>query len=351
VLANGAEGEPASKKDRALLREVPHLVLDGIAVAARSVGADEAVVAVGEYDARGAQGIEEAIRERGQAGLDIDPRVAVMRTPESFISGQETALINLANTGLALPTFVGPRPFERGVQRLPTLVQNVETLAHIGLIARHGAAWFRQLGTPSDPGSAVVTVSGHVRAPGVYEIDQGMPLTQLLDTVGAPEQLAGVLIGGYFGSWVEPDALPELRLSPGDLAQHGASLGAGVIAVLGEQACPVAETSRVADYLASQSAGQCGPCAHGLPAVADAVQRLATGTATHADRMNLERWLTELPGRGACQHPDGAVRFLVSSLRVFASQFAAHAREGVCPRCRRPGVLPVDQGRADPLAA
>ena len=113
----------------------------------------------------------------------------------------------------------------------------------------------------------------------------------------------------------------------------------------------MAETSRVADYLAGQSAGQCGPCAHGLPAAADAVQRLATGTATRADRMDLDRWLTELPGRGACQHPDGAVRFLASSLRVFAAQFAAHARNGVCPGCRRPGVLPVGEGRADPVAA
>ena len=352
VLANGSEGEPASKKDRALLREAPHLVLDGIAIAASAVGAEEAVVAICESDERGARGIENALRERREAGLAGDPRFAVMRTPETFISGQETALINWANSGPAVPTFVGPRPFERGVQRLPTLVQNVETMAHIGLILRHGAGWFRELGTDADPGSTLVTVAGDVAAPGVYEIEQGMTLGQLLATVEAEARPSGVLIGGYFGSWIDPVAHPEVRLSPGDLARHGASLGAGVIAVLGERSCPVAETSSVADYLAGQSAGQCGPCANGLPAVADAIQRLATGTATRDDRMDLERWLTELPGRGACHHPDGAVRVLKSSLGLFADRFAAHARHGQCPSCRGRRVLPVKtRDRPEPLAA
>jgi NADH:ubiquinone oxidoreductase subunit F (NADH-binding) len=351
VLANGAEGEPASKKDRVLLREAPHLVLDGVAVAAHAVGAEEAIVAVSEADARGARGIEEAARQRAAAGPPNDPRFTLMSVPEAFVTGQETALINWANSGEAKPTFTGPRPFERGIQRLPTLVQNVETLAHLALIARHGPSWFRALGTPADPGSALVTVAGQVGAPGVYEIEHGTSAEQLLDTVGAPEQPAGLLIGGYFGSWVEPAVIPELQLSPQQLAAHGASLGAGVIAVLGPEACPVAETRRVADYLASQSAGQCGPCAHGLPAVADVVQRLAGGTATSPERMDLKRWLGELPGRGACHHPDGAVRFISSALRVFAAEFADHARRGPCNRCSGPAILPVGQLPASGLVA
>lgn len=341
VLANGSEGEPASKKDRVLLRELPHLVLDGIAVAARVVRTDEAVVAVCESDRRGAEGIEQALRERRQARFPDDPRFSLLRTPVGFISGQETALINWANTGVAKPTFVGPRPFERGVRRLPTLVQNVETLAHIALIARHGARWFRELGEPADPGSALSTVSGAVRAPGVYEFEHATPLAQLLEIVGAERRPAGVLIGGYFGSWIAPDQISEVALGPEHLARHGAMLGAGVIVVLGDQACPVAETSRVADYLAAESAGQCGPCASGLPAMADMIQRVATGVVSRQDRMGLERWFTELPGRGACQHPDGAIRFLSSSLRVFAAEFADHGRNGPCERCAHPPVLPV----------
>jgi NADH:ubiquinone oxidoreductase subunit F (NADH-binding) len=341
VLANGAEGEPASRKDRVLLRELPHLVLDGVSVAAHAVGAREAVIAVSEADVRGARGIEQAVRERQQAGLSGDPGFTLMPTPESFISGQETALVNWANAGLAKPTFTGARPFERGIQRMPTLVQNVETLAHLALIARHGPDWFRALGTPADPGSALVTVVGQVGAPGVYEIEHGTPLEQLLEMVGAPARPTGLLLGGYFGSWLEGERIPELRLSPGELSAHGASLGAGVVAVLGPDACPVAETARVTDYLASQSAGQCGPCVHGLAAVADVVQRLAAGLATAAERMDLSRWIGELPGRGACQHPDGAVRFLSSALRVFADEFADHAHHGPCQLCAAPAVLPV----------
>lgn len=345
VLANAAEGEPASKKDRMLLRELPHLVLDGIAVAAHAVGADEAVVAVSEADKRGARGIEQAVHQRQAAGLTHDPRFTLIRTPESFISGQETALINWANAGVARPTFIGPRPFERGIQGASTLVQNVETLGHLALIVRHGAGWFRSLGTPVDPGSALATVAGQVDAPGVYEIEHGTSVDQLLEMVGSPSRPVGLLIGGYFGSWVQPDLVSQLRLAPEHLALHGASLGAGVIAVLGQDACPAAETARVADYLASQSAGQCGPCAHGLPAVAGVVQRLVAGIAARAEWMDLERWLTELPGRGACQHPDGAVRFISSALDVFADEFADHARHGPCNRCARPRVLPVGKSR------
>jgi NADH:ubiquinone oxidoreductase subunit F (NADH-binding) len=345
VLANGSEGEPASKKDRVLLRELPHLVLDGVAVAARAVGADEAIVAVCESDGRGARGIEQALRERRQARVPDDPRFSLLRTPAGFISGQETALISWANAGLAQPMFIGPRPSERGVRRLPTLVQNVETLAHIALIARHGVRWFRELGEPADPGSVLLTVSGAVRAPGVYEIEQATPLAQVLEIVGAQRRPTGVLIGGYFGSWIAPEEISEVALGLDHLRRRGAMLGAGVIVVLGDQACPVAETSRVADYLAGESAGQCGPCANGLPAIADAVQRLATGVASREDRIDLERWLTELPGRGACQHPDGAIRFLASSLRVFATEFADHGRHGPCDRCARPPVLPVERRR------
>ena len=223
----------------------------------------------------------------------------------------------------------------------PTLVQNVETLAHVALIVRHGADWFRQLGTGRDPGSTLITVSGAVGPPGVYEIEHGMPLAELLDITGVADELIAVLIGGYFGSWLPATQIPLLRLSPGQLAQHRASLGAGVIVALGSGACPVAETTRIADYLAAQSAGQCGPCVNGLGAIADTVQQLASGTATRSALSDLERWTSELQRRGACQYPDGAARFIASALRVFADAFRDHARRGRCQRCSSIPVLPA----------
>ena len=256
------------------------------------------------------------------------------------MAGQESALVNVLSGGEAKPSF-DPRPFEHGVERRPTLVQNVETLAHLGLIVRHGAGWYRQLGTARDPGSALVTLSGSVSAPGVYEIEHGAPLEQLLDAAGLTDELAAVLIGGYFGSWFGAAAIPRLLLSPAELAEHGASLGAGVIVALGQSACPVAETARVADYFALQSAGQCGPCVHGLTAIADTLQQLASGTATPTAGRDLARWSSSIAGRGACQFPDGATRFVSSALRVFADAFDDHLRHGPCPRCGTAPVLPV----------
>ena len=341
VVANGSEGEPASKKDRALLRELPHLVLDGAAVAARAVGAREAIVVVSSEDERAVRSLEHALRDRRAAGLPGDPRFELFELPPGYVAGQETAVVSALNGGPAKPTFAPPLPFERGVRRRPTLVQNVESLAHLALIARHGAGWFRQLGTPADPGSALVTVSGAVAAPGVYEIEQGMPLSELLEVTELTDRVAGVLVGGYFGTWLSPDAAQEARLSPGDLREYGAALGAGVIVVLGADACPVAETARVADWFAAESAGQCGPCLNGLEAIAATVQQLATGTASRAAWSDLERWRRDIPRRGACAHPDGAIRFITSALCTFGAELRDHARRGPCERCARPPVLPA----------
>ncbi|MBV8989436.1 MAG: hypothetical protein JO372_12830, partial [Solirubrobacterales bacterium] len=335
---NGAEGEPASKKDRMLLRELPHLVLDGVAVAARAVGAEEAVVTFAETDQRSARSLERAVRERWDDRTGDDPRFHLFAVRDGFVSGQETALVSALNGEAGKPTF-GARPFEHGVHRRPTLVQNVETLAHLALIARHGAAWFRQLGTAQEPGSRLVTMAGAVEAPGVYEIEQGVSLAELLDLAGAEPDFRAVLLGGYFGSWLPAPLPPDLRLAREDLRPHGASLGAGVVVLLPRSACPVAETTRVADYLASESAGQCGPCVNGLSAIADALQQLASGTAAGQTEAALERWTREVPGRGACQHPDGAARFVSSALRAFAEEFRDHARHGPCDRCRRSRVL------------
>ena len=267
VVANGSEGEPASKKDRALLRESPHLVLDGAAVAARAVDAQHAIVVVSAEDERSVRSLGVALRHRAAAGLDGDPQFELFVLAPGYVAGQETALVSALNGGPARPTFAPPLPFERGVRGRPTLVQNVETLAHLALIARHGAAWFRQLGTELDPGSALVTLSGAVAAPGVYEIEHGMPLSELLEVARLTDRVAGVLVGGYFGTWLTADVAHKLRLSAGHLREYGAALGAGVIVVLGADACPVAETARVAAWFAAESAGQCGPCVNGLDAI------------------------------------------------------------------------------------
>jgi NADH:ubiquinone oxidoreductase subunit F (NADH-binding) len=340
VAINGVEGEPASNKDRALLRQAPHLVLDGAAVAASAVGATKVYVAFSELDQSSGESLATAVDERDGLRDELEPQFVLIEAPERFIGGQDTALVNLLSGGPGLPTF-GARPHERGVSGRPTLVQNAETLAHLALIARHGAEWFRKLGTDEDPGSALITLSGSVEAAGVYEIEHGQPLASVLDQARATEPLRAVLIGGYFGSWVRSTAARTARLAPGTLREHGASLGAGVIVALGESACPVAEVARVARWFSEQSAGQCGPCVNGLGAIAAAFGAVATGAAASADLGRLERWTRELVGRGACRHPDGAARFMRSAFDVFGEEIEDHARHGSCERCDQAPLLPL----------
>jgi NADH:ubiquinone oxidoreductase subunit F (NADH-binding) len=263
----------------------------------------------------------------------------VVTGPEGYVAGEESAVVHYLNDGAALPTFVPPRPFERGYRGRPTLIQNPESLAQVALIARFGPRWFRELGTTADPGSALVTISGAVAAPGVYELAFGTSMLDLLEAAGgASEPLQALLVGGYFGTWVDSARAFGIRLSREDLRSIGASLGSGVLIALGQSACGLHESARVIDYLAAESAGQCGPCVYGLDAVAGSLEALAAGEADRGEVDRLLRWTSEIRGRGACHHPDGATRFILSTLNVFSPEIAGHREQ----RCRaEPAGFPV----------
>jgi len=336
VVINAAEGEPASRKDALLMRTRPHLVLDGAVLAADAVGAREVIVALhtGPSSAQG------AIHERTAAGLD-PVAIKVVHVPKEYVASEESALVRFLSGGPALPTFTPPRPYERGVNGRPTLVQNAETLAHVALIARHGEQWFRSVGTPTAPGSLLVTVAGAVQRPGVYELAYGVPLKAAFEAAGGlTEPVQAVLVGGYFGAWLAAETALRLRLTPADLGAAGAALGAGVLLALPASACGLFESQRVASWLATQSAGQCGPCTLGLPAIAEDFAELSRRGHGGAVLNRLEHRLRLVQGRGACHHPDGTARFVASALRTFAADLARHRRGNPCPPCRVP-VLPL----------
>ena len=335
VIANGTEGEPASAKDKVLLAREPHLVLDGAVLAAEMVGAGRAVVVV-HHAVR--EIVDDAVAKRRSARLD---RIAlrVMTAADRFVAGEASAAVHWVERGDPRPTRTPPRLSEHGLGGRPTLVQNVETLAHLALIARYGAHWFRSAGTPAEPGSMLVTLIGAVRRPGVYEIEIGTPAGQVLGLAGGPAApLAALLLGGYFGTWVPWRAAAALPLSAAGLAVLGAGPGAGLVAALPDDACGLAETARVARYLADESAGQCGPCVFGLDAVAGQLEALARGRG--GDLGRLRRALAQADGRGACRHPDGAVRMVRSALAVFSDEIDRHAG-GWCRGTSAAGLLPV----------
>ncbi|HEY2372150.1 MAG TPA: NADH-ubiquinone oxidoreductase-F iron-sulfur binding region domain-containing protein [Gaiellaceae bacterium] len=332
VVANGAEGEPPSGKDKVLLGYAPHLVLDGAVIAARAVGAKRAIVATtSAMHAR----VRQALAER-RDGAGVDVQSAVI--PDTFVAGEETALVNALSGGPALPMFVPPRPYERGVGGAPTVVLNVETLAHLALIGRYGGGWFRRSGTADEPGTALVTVSGAVQEPGVYEVELGSRLSDLLQQAQADPGAQAYLIGGLFGTWVSAEDGRGARLSNADLGRLGASLGARAIVVLPRERCGVVETARIARYLAEQSAGQCGPCVHGLADIADSLDQLVHRGRRTPDYGLLRRRLAQVSGRGACRHPDGAVGLVASALRVFPRELERHLQGHPCTGSSRPVV-------------
>jgi NADH:ubiquinone oxidoreductase subunit F (NADH-binding) len=333
VVANGVEGEPASAKDKVLLRSAPHLVLDGAVSAAELTGASEVRIVV---HPAAWETVRRAATERQTARYDPVP-VRVMPAAAGFTAGEASAVVHWAERGAPVPTGRSPRRGSPG--RRPALVNNVETLAHLALIMRHGASWFRAAGTPAEPGSMLVTILGGVRYPGVYEIEPGTPVTRVLKLAGGTTMEPGaLLIGGYFGTWATAaDALP-LPFSAAGLAPVGAVPGAGVVAVLPSSACGLAETARLARYLANSSAGQCGPCVFGLGAIARELEQAAAGG--NWDLPAVRRWLHDVTGRGACRHPDGTALMVASALRVFRAEIPVHER-GRCSATSSAAVLPV----------
>jgi len=294
VVANGCEGDPHSHKDKALLNLAPHLVLDGIQVAAAEVGATEAVLCLHEGSPVAA-GVAAALAERADP---VPVRLAAI--PPRYVASEESALVHYLSTGDARPTGKHPRPAERGVRGRPTLVDNVETLAQLALLA-FSPDTYRV--------SHLVTLTGAVRNPGVVEAPPGTPVGALLARAGGEtEPLQAVLVGGYGGTWLPRDSGETVS-------------GISSVYALPARACGLAYTAKILAYLAAESARQCGPCMFGLSAIAvDFAELVRGGDATG----RLARRLPVIAGRGACAHPDGAVRLATSALRVFAADVSAH---------------------------
>jgi NADH:ubiquinone oxidoreductase subunit F (NADH-binding) len=320
VLANGCEGEPLSRKDHHLMTARPHLVLDGAFLAQRALRAERVLLLVaGDLD-DAHKAMAAALAERPEA----ERRTAhLIAAPARYVSGESSAAVNLANTGISVPTNVPPRPHQRGVDGAPTLVQNVESLAHVALIARR-ESWFRTAGRGSAAGTFLATLHTGGKAV-VRELDTGSPLGEALEAAGGSRaETRAVLLGGYFGSWIPAVEAWGLPLDGQALLSLGLSLGSGVVAALPVTGCVVCETAMVMRYLAGESSAQCGPCFFGLRAIADACERIQSGRPEAGELERLRRWVGELPGRGACHHPDGATGFLRSALTRFGADFEGH---------------------------
>lgn len=342
VLVNGTEGEPASGKDKVLLTRTPHLVLGGAVLAARALNAREIVVGVTD-DGAVVRSLREAVSE-----ADLTDYVRIVVLPERFITGEGGALVRGVNGEVPIPPGRKVRASDSGVDGLPTLLSNAETFAQLAVLAEIGADGYRKAGTATEPGTILLTVTGPGRVQTVVETPSGTPLIDVLRACGAGIG-QGVLTGGYHGGWLGPADAFAVRLTRESMRLAGTALGAGIIVPLEEGVCPLGEIARVARYLGGESAGQCGPCRLGLPALGRAFTALATGRAGKDALAKLQEGGGIVRGRGACLHPDGTARFLLSALEVFSDDVGVHVVNGTCGRPVRQ-VLPVTGKEEEPVS-
>jgi len=319
VVVNASEGEPLSRKDAVIMARVPHLMLDGAIGVALAIDADRVIVYLHDDRAEAYTQMQRAVAERSDT-----VSIEIKAGPARYIAGEASAAVAFLSGGAALPTRKPPQPTEKGVGGRPTFISNAETFAHIALILRSGAAWFRSIGVASDPGTMLLTVSDgstHI----VVEAPTGTPITHVVEGVGASlDRSSAVLLGGYAGTWATPHTLAARTLDRDVLAKDGLSLGVGQIALLPTEACYLRETASLTRWLAGETAGQCGPCVHGLPDIASMMHRIATSATRTEDTDTLLRWADLVDGRGACGHPGGVSRLVRSAIALSPEHLHQH---------------------------
>ena len=328
LVANAAEGERLSAKDATLLRLRPHLVLDGLVTLAETLRAGETVLWLHEDDTGTRRAVVEAIDDRRRAQVE-EPPVTLCPVPTGYLSGESSAIKQALDGGPALPSLHHARSASRSARQV--VVHNVETLAQVGRLSRlRGPSRSLTPRTGAVPSRLLTILTPHDRR--VLEHPSSRSLGEAVAAVceRPPLGTAAVLLGGYGGMWALWSDVADLPIDEVALRGHGLALGPGIVAPVWDESCGVAITARITDYLAGSSAGQCGPCLFGLPALARRLDRLVEGRASRRELARLRNDLDAVAGRGACHHPDGAVRLVRSALEVFADDVAAHAGGAPC---------------------
>lgn len=348
VVVNGSEDEPACRKDTVLINRAPHLILDGALLCAEAMGARTLVIGVTRESTQ--RSMEAALAERGLSnGRRSVLRARVQRNPVRMVTGAAASLVRSIDGGPAIPPGRKVSASRSGVGGAPTLLSNAETFAQLAIAARIGPERYGNTGLYDEPGTVMLTVSGAVARPMVIEVPTGVPLRYVLQLAGAPPVPQGVLTGGYHGKWIDAATVDEAIVSRNSLQQVGGSLGAGAILPISQDTCPLGESLRVAQWLAEESAGQCGPCYLGLPAAARGLEDILNGGGPAALEA-VKQVARNVKRRGACSHPDGSAMFLESTVKAFTDDLAAHVLGNGCGRPVE-GVLPLFEGAGHPRAS
>ena len=348
IVCNADEGDPGAYMDRTLLESNPHQVIEGMIIAAMAVGAARGLFYVrAEYPlaVRLLTTAVEQAREIGFLGTDIlgsglDFDIDLFQGSGAFVCGEETALIRSVEGYRGMPRHRPPYPVERGLDGRPTVINNVKTLATVPPIVEKGADWFRGIGTPDSPGTAVFSVVGNVTHPGLVEIPMGVTLQELIFDIcgGIPnkKQFKAVQIGGPSGGCLSADFL-DTPVDFDALTRAGAMMGSGGMVVMDEDCCMVDVSRYFLDFTQKESCGKCTFCRIGTRHLLDILRRLTRGEGREGDIEQLETLSRAVKQGSLCGLGKTAPNPVLTSLAYFRDEYEAHIKEGRCPgRACRP---------------
>ncbi len=361
VVANGVDGEPGTFKDRAILRANPYQVIEGLAIAAIAIGATEAYIAIKASYARERAGLERAAREMTAAGLLEGTPVRIVTGPDEYLFGEERALLEVIEGHDPFPRVLPPhrhglfatmpqRGGEADLGANPTLVNNVETLAHASTILARGAAWFRSRGTARSPGTMVFTVVGDVARPGVHELPLGTPLRVLVEDLGggtASGRPVKMVCSGVANGVMRAGAL-DLPMDFDGLANAAGGLGSGGFVVYGDDVCALAVARAYSNFLWIESCGQCPACKLGTGAITSALAGFEAG-GDAGQLAVLQRALNTVTDGRRCAIPVEEQQMVGSLLRTFPDDVLAHEGTGHAHASLRhhivvPKIVDLDDG-------
>ncbi|MGH2637041.1 MAG: NADH-ubiquinone oxidoreductase-F iron-sulfur binding region domain-containing protein [Actinomycetota bacterium] len=350
VVCNAAEGEPGAFKDRLLLRYDPYSVLEGLAIAAIAAGASGAWIGMKAGAEREVERVREAMLEMAAADLLGSVPVELVAGPDEYLFGEEKALLEVIEGNPPMPRTVPPWMeglFRKPGSPNPTVVNNSETLANVPHILREGAEWFRAIGTEDSPGTMLLTLSGDVRYPGVYELPMGFSLTELIYGIGGgpPDGRAvKAVFPGASSTVISPEQF-ETPMSFDAMQAVGSSLGAGAFVVYDDSACIVRTTLAFSRFLYVESCAQCPACKHGTGQITQLLERIDRGDGSETDVETILARARTVTDAQRCALPTGETLIAQSAVQVFGEEFAEHFGRP-CPRPRDipvPKIVDVDE--------
>jgi NADH-quinone oxidoreductase subunit F len=345
VICNGDEGDPGAFMDRQVLEADPHRVLEGLAIAAYAIGASEGFLYIRAEYPLAVRCVREAIRQaeaRGWlgdriAGTDFSLKLSVREGAGAFVCGEETALIASLEGRRGVPRLRPPYPVERGLHGHPTLINNVETLACVPWIVRHGAPAFTALGTKSSPGTKVFALTGKMRRGGLIEVPMGITLREIVEDIGGGikdgRPLKAVQLGGPSGGCI-PAELADTPVDFDALAGTGTIMGSGGLVVLDDRDCMVDIARFFLRFTQAESCGKCTFCRVGTKRMLEILDRLCTGHGRDGDLEALEELADRVSRTSLCGLGQTAPNPVATTLKYFRVEYEAHLHEKQCPAGR-----------------